>query len=211
MTIDDLLAAGTPPVVAILRGITPAEALPVAQALVAAGIRLIEVPFNSPDPCESIATIQARFGGEALIGGGTVLTVDAAEQLAATGGKLMVTPNTNPDVIARGVELGLVPMPGFTTPSEAFAAIAAGAQRLKLFPAAAFGPAYLKAVKEVLPRHVRLWAVGGTGAQNIGEWTAGGAEGIGVGGALYRPGDSAEAVGAKARELVEAWQASRAG
>jgi 2-dehydro-3-deoxyphosphogalactonate aldolase len=210
MTIDELLAAGAPPVVAILRGIRPDEALPVATALVEAGIRLIEVPLNSPDPFTSIRTIQDAFGDRAAIGAGTVLDLDGVEALAATGSRIMVTPNTDPAIIARAVALGLEPMPGFVTPSEAFAAIAAGARRIKLFPAVALGPAYLKAIGEVLPRHVRVWAVGGTGAANIGEWLAAGVEGIGVGGALYRPGDDAATVAAKAREIVTAWKSASA-
>ncbi|MEG3175066.1 2-dehydro-3-deoxy-6-phosphogalactonate aldolase [Sphingomonas sp. RB3P16] len=209
MTIDQLLAAGAPPVVAILRGIRPDEALPVAEALVEAGIRIIEVPLNSPDPFTSIAAIQARFGDVAAIGAGTVLDLEGVAALAATGATVMVTPNTDPAVIARAVELGLEPMPGFVAPSEAFRAIAAGARRIKLFPAVALGPNYLKAIREVLPRDVAVWGVGGTGADNFAEWLAAGAEGIGVGGALYRPGDDAAGVGAKARALVAAWQAAR--
>lgn len=207
MTVDEILGAGAPPVVAILRGVRPDEAVAVAGALVEAGILLIEVPFNSPEPTVSIAAIQAAYGDRALIGAGTVLTTAAVDALAATGATLMVTPNTNPAVIAHGVARGLEPMPGFVTPSEAFAAIDAGAKRLKLFPATAFGPSYLKAIGEVLPKHVRLWAVGGTGAQNIGEWLAAGAEGIGVGGALFKPGDSVAAVAEKAAGLVRAWKA----
>ena len=211
MTVDSVLAQGAPPVVAIVRGVRPDEAVAVAGALVEAGILLIEVPLNSPDPFDSIRAIQAAHGGRALIGAGTVLTTEAASALAATGARLMVTPNTDTVVIAHAVAAGLEVMPGFTTPSEAFAAIAAGARRLKLFPATAFGPAYLKAVGEVLPKHVRLWAVGGTGADNIGAWLTGGAEGIGVGGALFRPGDSVAAVADKARALVAAWKAAVAG
>ncbi len=209
MTVDDLLASGTAPIVAILRGVAPDAVVAIGDALVEAGIRLIEVPFNSPDPTTSIRMLQNRLGDRAAIGGGTVLDVAAVEALAATGGTIMVTPNTNPAVIARGVELGLEPMPGFVTPSEAFQAIAAGARRLKLFPAVALGPAYLKAVREVLPKHVRVWAVGGTGADNLAEWLAAGVEGIGVGGALYKPGDGAVVVGERARALVAAWQAAR--
>ncbi len=209
MTVDDLLASGTAPIVAILRGVTRDAVVAIGDALVEAGIRLIEVPFNSPDPTTSIRMLQDRLGDRAAIGGGTVLDVAAVEALAATGGTIMVTPNTNPAVIARSVELGLEPMPGFVTPSEAFQAIAAGARRLKLFPAVALGPAYLKAVREVLPKHVRVWAVGGTGADNLAEWLAAGVEGIGVGGALYKPGDGAAVVGERARALVAAWQAAR--
>lgn len=208
MTIDDLLESGAPPIVAILRGIAPGDAVPVSRALVEAGVLMIEVPLNSPDPLVSIAAIQRELGGDALIGAGTVLDVDAAGAVAATGGRLMVTPNTDPAVIAHAVSLGLEPMPGFVTPSEAFSAIAAGARRLKLFPAGALGPGYLKAIREVIPKDVRLWAVGGTGVDSIAAWLAAGAEGIGVGGALYRPGDSAELVGARGRALVEAWRAA---
>ena len=207
MTIDDILADGAPPIVAILRGIRPDEAVPVAAALVEAGIRLIEVPLNSPDPFTSIAAIQQAFGDAALIGAGTVLDVTSVDRLADTGARIMVTPNTDPVVIAQAVARGLEPMPGFVTPSEAFRAIAAGARRLKLFPAVALGPAYLKAVRDVLPKDVRTWAVGGTDAGNIADWIGAGAEGIGVGGALYRPGDDVTTVAAEARTLVAAWRA----
>lgn len=209
MTIEDILAEGTPPVAAILRGIRPEEAVDVAAALVDAGIRILEVPFNSPEPLKSIAAMQQAFGDRAIIGGGTVLSVDAVDALHDAGGRIMVTPNTNPDVIARGAALGLELLPGFMTSSEAFAAIAAGATRIKLFPAARLGPAYVKAIKDVLPKHVGVWAVGGTGADTIGEWLAGECEGIGVGGALYKPGDDAATVGERGRELVAAWQAAR--
>lgn len=205
LTTDTILDAGAPPLVAILRGLRTEEAADVGQALIEAGIRLIEVPLNSPDPFDSIARLQDRFGDQALIGAGTVLDVESVERLAATGARLMVTPNVNVAVIARAVELGLEVMPGFMTPSEAFAAIGAGAVRLKLFPAATLGRAHLGAVREVLPRHVRLWAVGGVSAANTAEWLAGGAEGLGVGGAIYKPGDTADVVAAKARAFVDAW------
>lgn len=209
MILDDLQADGAPPIAAILRGVKPEEALDIAAALVEAGIRVIEVPFNSSDPLVSIAAMQQAFGDRALIGGGTVLTVEAVEALAGAGGRIMVTPNTVPDVIARGAELGLELLPGFMTPSEAFRAVEAGARRVKLFPAAQLGPAYVKAVKDVLPKHVGVWAVGGTGADTIGDWLAGGCEGIGVGGALYRPGDDALTVRARAVDLVAAWQRAK--
>jgi len=206
MTIDDMLDDGAPPVVAILRGVRPDEVVGIGEALVANGIRLIEVPLNSPDPITSIRLLVEAMGSRALCGAGTVLTVDRVDAVAEAGGKLLVTPNVNPAVIARGVALGMEPMPGFATPTEAFAAVAAGAQRLKLFPASGFGIGYLKAIREVLPAGTRTWAVGGTGAANIGEWLAAGVEGIGVGGALYKGGDDAATVGARAKAMVEAWK-----
>ncbi len=207
MTLDEALADGAPPIVAILRGVRPEEAVAVGQALVDSGIRLIEVPFNSPDPCASIAALQSAFGDVAAVGGGTVLTVAAVDALAATGCNIMVTPNTDPAVITHGVSAGLDVVPGFSTASEAFTAIAAGARRLKLFPASAFGANYLTALREVLPQDIALWAVGGTGAANLGGWIDAGAEGIGVGGALYRAGAAASAVESRARSLVAAWRA----
>ena len=203
-TIDQHLAAGAPPVVAILRGVIPPEAVSVAGALVEAGIRFIEVPLNSPDPFASIALIQAQFGSKALIGAGTVLDLTAVKQLSATGARLMVTPNTSSDVIACAVGNGLEIMPGFLTPTEAFAAIAAGAQRLKLFPAFAMGQAYLKALREVLPANVGVWAVGGVNAENARDWLDAGAEGVALGSAIYRPGDSAQTVAEKAAKLIAA-------
>lgn len=209
MTLDDVLAAGAPPVVAILRGITPGEAVPVASALVAAGVRLIEVPMNSPDPLASVRAIGEAVGAEAAFGAGTVLDPETVEAVAETGATLLVSPNTEPAVIARAIALGMDPLPGFATPTEAFRAYAAGARRLKLFPAGALGPGYLKAVSEVLPRDAQLWAVGGTGADTFSAWLAAGAEGIGVGGALYRPGDAPELVGERARALAAAWRSKR--
>jgi 2-dehydro-3-deoxyphosphogalactonate aldolase len=208
MTLDELLAEGVPPVTAILRGLRPDEALDVAAALIDNGVRILEVPFNSPEPLKSIAAIVEKFGDHALIGGGTVLTVDAVEALAGAGGRLLVTPNTNPAVIARGVALGMDALPGFMTPSEAFQAIDAGARRLKLFPGASLGPSYLKAVRDVLPRDVKVWAVGGTSAETFKDWLACGCEGIGVGGALFKPGDTATQVGERAAALTTAWKAA---
>jgi 2-dehydro-3-deoxyphosphogalactonate aldolase len=204
-TIDQLLDAGAPPVVSILRGVTSAEVVEIGAALVAAGIRIIEVPLNSPDPFASIEALQAEFGNEALIGAGTVLDAASVERLAQTGAKLMVAPNTDAAVIARAIELRLEPLPGFLTPSEAFAAIAAGASRLKLFPASSFGPAYLRALREVLPADIGVWAVGGVDAANLAEWIGAGAEGVALGGSLYRPGTSAADVAAKAMRVVAAW------
>jgi len=194
-----------PPIVAILRGVKPTEILDIAAALVAAGIKGIEVPLNSPDPLESIGKLCDAFGDQALCGAGTVLSPQAVDDVAGVGGKLIVTPNTDPDVIRRAVELNLTAMPGFATPSEAFAAVKAGAKALKLFPAGTFGPGHIKAVKDVLPKDVLVYAVGGVGAANLEPWRAAGVAGIGVGGELYRPGYTAQEVGERAAALVAAW------
>jgi len=196
-----------PPIVAILRGVTPDEVVAIARALVEAGVRAIEVPLNSPEPLESIRRLCEAYGDVALCGAGTVLTPKAVDEVAAAGGKLIVTPNTDPDVIARAVALGLTVMPGFATPSEAFAAVKAGARALKLFPAGTFGPGHIKAVRDVLPKDILVYAVGGVGAANLEPWLAAGVAGIGVGGELYRPGYTAEEVGQRAAALVAAWTA----
>ncbi len=206
MTLDEALESGAPPIVAILRGIRTDECVEVAEALVDAGIRLIEVPFNSPDPAGSIAAMTAALGERAAIGGGTVVSTGMAETLVSAGGRFMVSPNTDPMVLARARELRLDLLPGFLTPTEAFAAIAAGAHNLKVFPGSVLGSAYVKAIGEVLPADVRLWAVGGVGAANIAEYRAAGVFGIGAGGSLYRPGDSAAQVGTRARALLDAWK-----
>jgi 2-dehydro-3-deoxyphosphogalactonate aldolase len=206
MRMDDLLAAGAPPIAAILRGLSPGEALPVAAALIDAGIRIIEVPANSPEPFESIERIAREYDGIAAIGGGTIVSRELVDGLARSGGSLMVTPNSDPEIIAHALALGLEPLPGFMTPTEAFRAVAAGARRLKLFPAASVGPTHLRAIRDVLPADVAIWAVGGTGADTLATWLQGGAQGIGVGGSLYRPGMRADEVGARARMLVDAWQ-----
>jgi len=194
-----------PPIVAILRGVKPDEVVAIAKALVEAGIRAIEVPLNSPDPLESIRRLCQAYGDVALCGAGTVLTPQAVDDVAAVGGKLIVAPNTDPEVIARAVALGLTAMPGFATPSEAFAAVRAGARALKLYPASSFGPGHIKAVKDVLPKDILVYAVGGVGAANLEPWLTAGVAGIGVGGELYRPGSTAEQVGQKAAALVAAW------
>ncbi|MGK2908472.1 MAG: 2-dehydro-3-deoxy-6-phosphogalactonate aldolase [Sphingobium sp.] len=205
MTIDEALAAGAPPIMAILRGVRPHEAVAIGRALVEAGIRLIEVPFNSPDPDLSVAAMAAALGNEAAIGGGTILSTDMVDRLNDAGGHFMVSPNSDPVVIAHAVRVGLEAVPGFLTPTEAFAAIGAGARRLKLFPGSVFSPTYLASLRDVLPGDVGLWVVGGVGAANLAEWCAQGAAGIGVGGSLYRPGDDVETVRARARDLVAAW------
>ncbi|MCK5911889.1 MAG: 2-dehydro-3-deoxy-6-phosphogalactonate aldolase [Caulobacter sp.] len=199
--------AAPPPIVAILRGVKPTEIVDAAAALVAAGIRGIEVPMNSPDPLESIGKLCDAFGDQALCGAGTVLAPEVVDQVAGVGGKLIVTPNTDAAVITRAVELGLTAMPGFATPSEAFVAVKAGAKALKLYPASSFGPSHIKAVKDVLPKDILVYAVGGVGAANLEPWRAAGIAGIGVGGELYRPGYTAQEVGERAAALVAAWGA----
>lgn len=196
----------TPPVIAILRGVEPFEVLEIGGMLLAEGIRMMEVPLNSPRPLESIARLIDAYGEQALIGAGTVLSVRDVEDVAAAGARLVVSPNTDRDVIRRTVQLGLESFPGFLSPSEAFTAIRAGASQLKLFPAAHGGPAYLKAVLEVLPRAVGVWAVGGTGAHDLAEWLGAGAAGIGVGSALYKAGDAPAIVRGRAEALSAAWQ-----
>ena len=208
-SLEDALRCA-PPVIAILRGLTPAEAPAIGEALVAAGIRLIEVPLNSTDPFASIRALQRGFGSEALIGAGTVLDTQAADRLADTGARLLVTPNTDPAVIRHARALGLVPVPGFFTISEAFAAIAAGARHLKLFPASTAGTGHIKALREVLPADVAVWAVGGVDRGNARDWMQAGAAGVALGSALFRPGDSAAVVAERARAIVAAFGEDRA-
>ena len=205
MDMQALMQQGAPPVIAILRGVTPHEAVAVGGALVEAGVRMIEVPLNSPDPLESIARLQDALGSGALIGAGTVLDGPAVEAAHGAGARLIVTPNTNAAVIRRAVELGVDCLPGFFSPSEAFAAVASGATRLKLFPAASSAPGHLRAILEVLPPGIQVWAVGGTHAGNLAHWLDAGATGIGVGSALYRRGDGVPVVAGRARVLMDAW------
>ena len=206
MTPDLLLAEL--PLVAILRGVTPARIEGVADALFAAGIRAIEVPLNSPNPFRSIETLARIYGERCLTGAGTVLTRAQVDQLADAGGKLMVTPNTDPGVIARGVEKGLTVMPGFYTPSEGFAAVAAGAKYLKLFPASTGGIGHLQAMLAVLPKTVPVYAVGGVGAGNMSEWRKAGAVGFGLGSELFKPDFSDAEIATRARKCVAAFRSA---
>ena len=192
------------PLVAIIRGVTPPDAHDTAAALFEAGIRIIEVPLNSPDPIESIRIIADAFGGRALVGAGTVLDPAGVTQVKEAGGRLIVSPNTNTDVIKAAVAAGLVSSPGYFTPSEAFAAIEAGAHAIKLFPAEAATPAVVKAHKAVLPRDIPLIVVGGVTPQSIPEWLAAGADGFGLGGGLYKPGQDTQTTMVKARDYVAA-------
>ena len=206
MSPDALLAEL--PLVAILRGVTPARIEAVAGALFEAGIRAIEVPLNSPEPFKSIEILARTYGDRCLTGAGTVLDPADVDRLVDVGGRLLVTPNTNPAVIARGVEKNLVVMPGFYTPSEAFAAITAGAKILKLFPAATAGTGHLKAMMVVLPPDIPVYAVGGVGAGNMKEWRWAGAAGFGMGSDLFKPDFSDEEIATRARQSVAAFKAA---
>ena len=180
------------PLIAILRGIRPEEALPHAQALIDAGFDAIEVPLNSPQWQKSIADIVQRFGSRALIGGGTVLKPADVDALVEVGAKLVVTPNTRPSLIAYAVQRGLQVAAGFATASEAFDALDAGAQMLKLFPASSYGPGHLRALRAVLPAEVPVFVVGGITPVTLADYLSSGAAGAGIGGELYRPGQPVE-------------------
>lgn len=189
--------------IAILRGITPDEAIPVGTALLEAGITRIEVPLNSPRPLDTIAALVTAFGAQAQIGAGTVLTPAQVADVAATGARLIVSPDCNPQVIAASRTAGLESLPGFFTATEAFAAVRAGAAGLKLFPAFQMGPEGLKALRAVLP-DVPVYAVGGVGPDDFADWIKAGAAGFGLGNALYAPGVGPEQVKAAARAAVAA-------
>jgi 2-dehydro-3-deoxyphosphogalactonate aldolase len=206
MTADALLAEM--PLVAILRGVTPARIEAIAAELFEAGFRAIEVPLNSPEPLKSITLLAKQFGECCLTGAGTVLTPEDVTRVADAGGKLLVTPNTNPAVIAGGVAKGLTVMPGFYTPSEGFAAVAAGARYLKLFPASSGGIGHLQAMLAVLPKTVPIYAVGGVGAGNMSEWRKAGAAGFGLGSDLFKPDFSDADIAARARKCVAAFKAA---
>jgi 2-dehydro-3-deoxyphosphogalactonate aldolase len=205
------LFGGHPPLIAILRGIKPAEAEATLDALIEAGIGLIEVPLNSPEPLASIALMAERAGGRARIGAGTVLTVDEVKAVAEAGGRLIVSPNRDDEVIRATKRAGLDSFPGVFTATEALGAIAAGADALKFFPADLLGPSGIRAIATILPPHVPLLAVGGVDAANIGDYLKAGIAGFGIGSSLYRPGLPLAEVGARAREMVAAWRAAASG
>ena len=193
--------------IAILRGITTAEVEAVGQALVEAGIRVAEIPLNSPDPFASIEKMAMAFKGKLVVGAGTVLSVQDVNLLKAHGGQISVSPDCNEAVIARARELGLEPVPGVFTPTEAFAAIRAGATHLKLFPAEAASPLTVKAWRAVLPKHVKIYAVGGITPANMQGWVEAGVAGFGIGSNIYKQGATAAAVAKSAKEFITAWRA----
>lgn len=196
------------PLIAILRGVKPDEVEPIGDALVAAGFTIIEVPMNSPDPLDSIARLAKRLEGRAVVGAGTVLRESDVDAVGAAGGTLIIAPNADTRVIAAAAARGYVALPGIATPTEAFAALEAGAAALKLFPAEAASPAVLKAMRAILPQGTRVLPVGGIVPGSLREWRAAGAAGFGLGSALYAPGMGADEVGARAAAFVEALQAA---
>ena len=195
------------PLIAILRGLTPAEAPAIGEALVSSGFAIIEVPLNSPEPLKSIAALTQQFP-HTLIGAGTVLNAQQVNDVHAAGGRLVVAPNFNPAVVAQALALNMVVLPGVATPTEAFAALDAGAHGLKLVPAEMISPATVKALRAVLPKSAALMPVGGITPDNMAVYRAAGATGFGLGSALYAPGRSAEMVYEKAATFVRTWQAT---
>ncbi len=193
------------PVIAILRGLTPSEAAAVGRALIDAGIDRIEVPLNSPNPLESIGILAREFGDDALIGAGTVLTLDEVDSVANVGGRLIVSPNCDVDVISHTHKLGLESWPGVFTPSEAFSALKAGASGLKLFPGSMAGPSGLAAMRAILPAGTQVFAVGGAGPENFKEWIEASADGFGIGSALFKPGLPVADIAERARKIVTAY------
>ena len=200
MNLNDALTAC--PVIAILRGVRPDEVEGHAHALYGAGIRAIEVPLNSPDPLASVARLAAAYGDTCLCGAGTVLTVAQVDAVAEAGGKLIVSPNADPSVIARTADLCLASAPGIGTATEAFAAIAAGARHLKLFPAATYGHGHVKQLRAVLPAEIMVLAVGGVGPDVMPDWWGAGVRGFGLGSELYKVGQSVSETAAKAARIV---------
>ena len=195
------------PIIAILRGVKPAEAVGIAGVILAAGIDKIEVPLNSPSPFDSINAIVKVYGDQALIGAGTVLTTAQVKQVRSAGGQLVVSPNCDPAVIAATIAEGMQSWPGVFTPSEALAALQAGATGLKLFPGDMAGPKGLKAMRAILPLGTQVYAVGGAAPDNFSKWIEASADGFGLGSAIYKPGDTSETVAAKAQAIVTAFDA----
>jgi 2-dehydro-3-deoxyphosphogalactonate aldolase len=198
------------PIIAILRGIKPGEAESIGSALEEAGVTIVEVPLNSPDPFDSIATLAHVFGDRMLIGAGTLTDPAQVAQVASVGGRLIVTPHAELSIVRAAKEAGLFAVPGFFNPTEAFALLKAGADAIKLFPAEALGPPMLKALKAVLPKYALVVPVGGIDRESIARWTAAGADGFGAASSIYKPGDDANTVKVKAKLLLDAVRASKA-
>ena len=199
---------GHRPLVAILRGVKPQEIEAIGEALIDAGFGMIEVPLNSPDPLDSIGLLARKFGDNAVIGAGTVLTPQQVDDVVDAGGKLIVSPNMNIGVIRRTLERGALSYPGVFTPTEAFAAIDAGAHALKFFPASLHGPDGIKAIKAVLPPKMPVLAVGGVSVPTIGEWLAAGSDGFGIGSNVYKIGWTADKIAQEAKAFVAAFDAA---
>jgi 2-dehydro-3-deoxyphosphogalactonate aldolase len=197
------------PLVAILRGVQPAEVESICSALESAGVSIVEVPFNSPSPLESISILSRTFGNRMLIGAGTLTAVSQVEEVAVAGGQLIVTPHANIAIVRAAKQAGLFAFPGFFNPTEAFALLDAGADAIKLFPAEVLGPPMLKALSAVLPKSAIVIPVGGVDVDQVAPWLAAGAQGLGVGSSIYKPGDDASAVEVKATALVAAVRAYR--
>jgi len=192
------------PVVAIIRGVTPEEVVDIGNAIFEAGVNIIEVPLNSPEPFASIQRLSSNFGDRCIVGCGTLVKKGDAKKVADAGGQIAVTPTTRPSIIKRCIKLGMTPIPGWATPTEAFAAYQAGARYLKLFPAASFGSGYIKAVKDVLPQDIKILSVGGVGAHNAPEWIEAGIDGFGIGSEIYKAGRSADDVHQRTKKIVQA-------
>ncbi|MEJ6396976.1 2-dehydro-3-deoxy-6-phosphogalactonate aldolase [Yoonia sp. 208BN28-4] len=198
------------PLIAILRGVSTVEAPKMAEALVAAGITQIEVPLNSPTPFDSIKAMKSAVGADAIIGAGTVLSTDDVGRVRDADGELIVSPNCDQRVIVATKAAGMASWPGVMTPTECFMALKSGADGLKIFPASLLGPGGIKAIRAVLPKGTLVYAVGGAGADNFGEWMAASADGFGIGSALYKPGLSVNEVSVRAKAMVAAYEAALA-
>ena len=196
-------------IIGILRGITPPEAVAAVEVLIDAGITQIEVPLNSPTPFDSIKAMVDAYGADALIGAGTVLSVEDVNRVAQAGGQLIVSPNVDPRVIVATKTAGLQSWPGVMTPTECFAALKNGADGLKIFPGSLLGTEGLKAIRAVLPKGTQVYAVGGAGPENFADWFAASADGFGIGSALYKPGMSTADIAARARDIVAAYDAAK--
>jgi 2-dehydro-3-deoxyphosphogalactonate aldolase len=200
-----VMAQDLPPIIVILRGITPDEIMPVADALFEVGIRGLEVPLDSPDAYVSLTRLCKAYGDKALCGGGTVLEEEQVELVKAAGARMITSPESNPAVIRKATSLGLLPIAGFMTPTEALASLRAGAGALKLYPAGGLGPLHLRSVREVLPKDFPVYAAGGIDASNLGQWARAGATGIAAGGSVYRPGRPPDQVADRAWQHMLAW------